>query len=317
LVLTGRADRRILSTYESERRPFARDLIDFDHKLSRQFSAKPKAADGSDGISMDDFKKAFEKGNEFASGTTVDYAQSVLIAKDGAGGGPKSKAELATNIQVGKRFKSHQVCRHAEGTAFELGDLLYMNGSFRIMVFAGDVTNAGQMERVFRFADYLDSGASVVSRYTPAGHKRDFAIEVLTVHANNREQVDMQDFPAPALFPAYDYKKIYADCETYHDGWGRVYENYGINPARGCIVVVRPDGYVALVADLEDTAVVDSYFDGFLTAPATPLGANTEPDWTFIAEQKRQRRKNASPPAASGKDVPIHIESAQPVSAFA
>lgn len=52
-----------------ERRKIAQDLIAFDHRFSRLFSGRP-ARDIMDeeGISMDSFKEAFEKGNLFASG---------------------------------------------------------------------------------------------------------------------------------------------------------------------------------------------------------------------------------------------------------
>lgn len=38
-----------------------------------------------------------------------------------------------------------------------------------------------------------------------------------------------------------DLKKIYFDDESYHHGHGHAYEQYGIDPKAGCIVVVRPD----------------------------------------------------------------------------
>lgn len=41
LVIKGIAKPSILSTYQSERRRVAQDLIDFDHRLSRLFSGKP------------------------------------------------------------------------------------------------------------------------------------------------------------------------------------------------------------------------------------------------------------------------------------
>lgn len=40
-MISGKADRRLLETYASERRPFAQALIDFDHKFSRLFSGRP------------------------------------------------------------------------------------------------------------------------------------------------------------------------------------------------------------------------------------------------------------------------------------
>ena len=68
-VVKGLSDRLILKTYQSERRRIAQDLIAFDHKFSRLFSGRPaKDIMDSEGISMDEFKDAFTKGNEFASG---------------------------------------------------------------------------------------------------------------------------------------------------------------------------------------------------------------------------------------------------------
>lgn len=68
-VINGTADRAILKTYQSERRRIAQDLIEFDHRFSRLFSGRP-AKDVMDeaGISMAEFKDAFQKGNMFASG---------------------------------------------------------------------------------------------------------------------------------------------------------------------------------------------------------------------------------------------------------
>ena len=58
-----------MKTYESERRQIAKDLIAFDHKFSRLFSGRPaKDVMDSEGISMEEFKDAFEKGHMFASG---------------------------------------------------------------------------------------------------------------------------------------------------------------------------------------------------------------------------------------------------------
>lgn len=67
--MKGQADRSILKTYQSERRRIAQDLIAFDHKFSRLFSGRPaKDVMDEEGISMNAFKTAFQKGNLFASG---------------------------------------------------------------------------------------------------------------------------------------------------------------------------------------------------------------------------------------------------------
>lgn len=69
-VVKGLNDRSVLKTYQSERRRIAQDLINFDHKFSRLFSGRPaKDVMDEEGISIAEFKEAFEKGNLFASGT--------------------------------------------------------------------------------------------------------------------------------------------------------------------------------------------------------------------------------------------------------
>ena len=80
-VVKGISSRSILKTYQSERRRIAQDLIAFDHKFSRLFSGRPaKDVMDAEGISMEEFKEAFVKGNMFASGIAVDYGASVIVA---------------------------------------------------------------------------------------------------------------------------------------------------------------------------------------------------------------------------------------------
>jgi phenol 2-monooxygenase len=129
LVVKGVAQPSILSTYQSERRRIAQDLINFDHKFSRLFSGRPaKDVLDESGVSMADFKDAFVKGNMFASGLSVDYGSSMLVAKGGdtaaQGDGTNvsssqtqitGKQELATNIKLGMRFPSYKVLNQSDG----------------------------------------------------------------------------------------------------------------------------------------------------------------------------------------------------------
>lgn len=139
------------------------------------------------------------------------------------------------------RFKSHQVVRHSEGLPLHVGDFLHSDLRFRILLFAGKATSAAQMKRIQAFADYLDSEGSVLSKYTAQGEARDAVIETITIHSNSRDEIEMADFPS-ALFPPYDYDKIYADCESYHQGHGEIYKNLGIDVEKGAVIVLRPDG---------------------------------------------------------------------------
>lgn len=42
------------------------------------------------------------------------------------------------------------------------------------------------------------------------------------------------------------------------------YEAYGIDKLKGAVVVVRPDGYVGIVAPYESIKDVEEYFAGFM-----------------------------------------------------
>ena len=47
---------------------------------------------------------------------------------------------------------------------------------------------------------------------------------------------------------------------------GGGYDTYGIDPQTGAIVVIRPDGYVGIVAPFEQLGDVDAYFRSFMVA---------------------------------------------------
>ncbi|KAJ0413345.1 FAD binding domain-containing protein [Aspergillus carlsbadensis] len=270
-VVKGLADRSILKTYESERRKIAQDLIAFDHRFSRLFSGRP-ARDIMDeeGISMDAFKEAFEKGNLFASGIAVDYCSSVIVAKDLVSNPVISRQELAPEVKLGKRMPSVKIVSQADARPWHLQERLPSNGRWRLMVFAGDVTKSQQKENIGQLGAALGSKTSFLKRYTPAGGRYDSVIEVITVHAAPRGQVDIFDFPE-AFRPydeidGWDYEKIFVDDVSYHEGHGKLYETFGIDPEKGCLVVLRPDQYVSYVGPLEDYDAVDRLFSGFMIA---------------------------------------------------
>ena len=81
-------------------------------------------------------------------------------------------------------------------------------------------------------------------------------IDVLLVHSAAREDVeilrDLDDVYHP--FDAklgWEYDKVFVDNPSYHEGDGEAYKKYGIDKAKGAVVLVRPDGYVGLVTDVD------------------------------------------------------------------
>lgn len=279
LVVKGVAQRSILKTYQSERRRVAQDLIEFDHRFSRLFSGKPaKDLMDESGVSMTEFKDAFLKGNLFASGLSVDYSASMLVAKgrSSADQGDSmigkqviGKQELAANIKLGMRMPSFKVLNQSDARPWHLQELLKSDSRFRIILFAGNVTSAVQKTRIEKFCAKLDAPGSFLRRFTPASRPIDSVIEILTLHSAKRWDVEMlRDFPN-LLHPfdkrvGWDYNKIYVDDESYHEGNGRAYENYGVDKEKGCVVVLRPDQHVGYIGEIEDVEDLGTYFDGVM-----------------------------------------------------
>ena len=282
-VVNGVCDRSVLKTYQSERRRVAQDLIDFDHRFSRLFSGRPaKDVMDEEGISMAGFKDAFVKGNMFASGIAVDYGASMVVAKEGdsteQGDGTEvlgsaqtrviSKQELATEVLVGKRMPSFKVLNQADARPWHFQELLKSNGQWRLVVFAGDVKDSAQKKKLEKLGEHLGAPGSFLRRFTPAKWKYDSVIELLSVHSAKRQETTIFDFPE-AFRPwssedGWDYWKIHADDQSYHEGFGDAYKNYGIDRTKGCSIILRPDQYVSWVGDMDDYESMDKFFSGFM-----------------------------------------------------
>ncbi|OOO07572.1 monooxygenase FAD-binding protein [Aspergillus oryzae] len=281
-VVKGYSEGSILKTYQSERRRVAQDLIDFDHRLSRLFSGRPAKDGANEGVSMEEFKNAMEKGNEFASGIVVNYGSSIIVAKEGdsveQGDGTEvaanlqrrvvSKTHLATKIDIGKRMPSFKVLNQSDARPWHLQELLKSNGRWRIIVFPGQLTQPQNMQRIQKLGDQLGSQDSFIRQYTPSDQLIDSLIEVLTVHAGPRTGVELLDLPE-AFHPfdeemGWDYWKVFVDDQSYHEGHGQAYFNYGIDPIHGAAVIVRPDQYVSWVGEVDDYEDMARFFSGFM-----------------------------------------------------
>lgn len=234
-VVRGLSNRSILKTYQSERRRIAQDLIDFDHRFSRLFSGRPaKDVMDEEGISMEAFKDAFEKGNLFASGIAVDYGASIIVAKSGSGkeqgdgtevlGDEKlrvvSKDNLATGLEVGKRMPSFKILNQADARPWHFQELLKSNGTWRVVVFAGDIRDSTQKKRLDTLGEKLGSKDSFLKWATPQGQKYDSVIQLLSCHSAPRQETTI--FDLPEVFrpwddrEGWDYWKVHVDDQVRH-----------------------------------------------------------------------------------------------------
>ncbi len=183
---------------------------------------------------MEVFKDAFEKGNMFASGLSVDYGSSVVVAKSGdstkQGDGTAvlgkeelrvvSKQDLATEIKVGMRMNSFKVLNQADARPWHFQELLKSNGTWRIVVFPGNIKKPETKKRLDELGRKLGDAGSFLNRFTPSSKRYDSVIEVLSVHSAPRQETTIFDFPEVfrpwSEEDGWDYWKVHVDDQVGH-----------------------------------------------------------------------------------------------------
>jgi phenol 2-monooxygenase len=228
----------------------------------------------SEGVDLLTFKSIFEKGNLFASGCAVDYASSLIVAKppNGANGSAEGsevlcgKQSLASKIPLGMRIPSHKILNQADARPWHLQERLPSSGAWRLLVFAGDILDPVQFARYESLGKALASPGGLIQKYKlpEALNGLETLVEIITIHSSPRVKVELPYIPE-IFHPfsaeyGWDYEKIFVDDQSYHEGHGKAYENYGIDPRSGALVIVRPDQYVSWIGDLNDVSDIERFF---------------------------------------------------------
>lgn len=263
-VLTGRSDPRLLHSYSAERQLEAKRLVETDHKWARIMSAPPDAAKGASeggGSAMPRMQQQFIDNLAFTGGLAVCYAPSAIIAT------PQYQ-HLATGQIIGKRFHSAPVVRLADAKPMQLGHVAEADARWRVYAFAGQ-DDAGQSGgALHRLCDYLENDeTSAVRRFTRDDEDMDAALDLRAIfqqpfHALDHAAMPALLRPAKGRYGLRDYEKIFCiDHKKEKD----IYAMRGIDRADGCMIVVRPDQYVAHILPLGALVDLSDFFGGVFT----------------------------------------------------
>jgi phenol 2-monooxygenase len=260
-VLRKRCPPSLLHTYSAERRAIAKELIDFDREWAALLASTHGGKEG-DGGAADPAKTQsyFVSSGRYTAGTATHYAPSILT-------GEGVYQHLAEGFVVGKRFHSAPVIRLADAMAVHLGHVVKADGRFRIFAFAAAGDPAAASSAIHRLCEFLAKGReSPVRKYTPRGEDIDAAIDVRAVFQQAHRELAIETMPALLLPPKgryglRDYEKMFcADIAGGND----IFDMRGIDREAGCMVIVRPDQYVAHVLPLDGYKELASFFDGFM-----------------------------------------------------
>ncbi len=265
-VLRGQCDPVLLHSYSAERQAIAKELIEYDREWAKMISAPLKSADGPDsnGVDPAEIQNYFVKHGQYTAGTATRYTKSSLT-------GALTHQSLATGFPIGMRFHSAPVVRLGDAKAMSLGHVARADGRWRIFAFADRSDPAAHSSSIRLLCDFLaESPDSPVREYTPDGHDIDSVIDFRAIFQQKHRDLNIGDMPALLLpckgrYGLRDYEKMY--CPDPKSGTD-IFDARGIDRERGCMIIVRPDQYVANILPLNDYKGLSAFFDAFMKSGA-------------------------------------------------
>jgi len=259
-VLQGKSQPSLLHTYSAERQAIAKELIDFDREFAKMFSAPPKES-GAEGEGVDpkEFQARFVAQGRFTAGTATRYKHSLICAES-------TFQHLAAGLSVGMRFHSAPVIRLVDAKPVQLGHAAGANGAWRIYAFADSRNPQDPASRIGALCRFLDADESPIRRFTASGADIDSVIDVRAIFQQSHRALAIDDMPTVLLprkgrFGLIDYEKMF--CPDFKAGTD-IFEMRGVDREQGCMVVVRPDQYVAHVLPLHAFHALAEFFTGFM-----------------------------------------------------
>lgn len=269
-VESGFAPRSLLSTYESERKLIAENLLDFDAKYSKLFSTRIPSAGEVAGASSNqtpaeenEFVKTFKASCEFTSGYGVAYLPNIV------NWGQEHPAqhslilpyEKGTTLRTGRTLHPATVTRVVDANEVHLEQEIPLNGSYRIYVFGGNPRKTSTALR--DLATHISNPRSFysafahkdtsVDRYHERHNPHSDFLSLCTIFNAPRSQIEIAEL-LPKVFARYR-DHVYADDiwdQRVPDAKAAAHAKMGLDEELGGVVVVRPDAYVGVVVKLEE-----------------------------------------------------------------
>lgn len=255
-VLRKRSPASLLHTYSAERQAVAKELIDFDREWAAMLSG------GGDSAAADPHavQRYFVQHGRYTAGTATQYKPALLT-------GASTNQHLAAGFQIGTRFHSAPVTRLGDGKQVQLGETLAADGRWRLLAFAGNGDTGTPESPLGKLCSFLlDSRESPLKLFTPSGADVDAVFDVRAVFQQSHHLLAVTAmpellFPKKGRYGLRDYEKAFCTLEGEKHN---IYTMRNVNKDVGCLVVVRPDQYIAQVLPLNDVAALAKFFSSFM-----------------------------------------------------
>lgn len=260
-VLRGQCPPALLHSYSAERQAIAKELIEFDREWAKMLSAPLKTSETGDGVDPKEVEAYFVRHGRYTAGTATRYTPSTLTSQP-------THAGLATGLPIGARFQSAPVIRLGDAKPVELGHVAQADGRWRLYAFADKADPSSATSRLRALCDFLASApASPLLRHTRPEKDIDAVIDLRAILQLPHRDVAVEALPSLLLprkgrLGLIDYEKVF--CPDFRSGQD-IFDLRGIDRERGCLVIVRPDQYVANIVPLDGYTALAAFFAAFMT----------------------------------------------------
>ncbi|OJA16626.1 hypothetical protein AZE42_06001 [Rhizopogon vesiculosus] len=241
--------------------------------LSENFpigNGKQRIADNDDGLSHEEFRRsimgksselpwliansAFKINSGFISGIGVHYASSAI-----ANG---KHQQCAPHLIIGERMPPQIFICAADACPCEIQDMLPSDTRFKLLFFVGYLTEE-RVRELDALSDEMKYPSCFLQKYGyPTEGIAQSMFSVITIVSGDKEDVEFTR--VPALLRPHWSNILLDDTDVTRRLGGGAYKGFGIDPSSVTLVIIRPDGYVGMIAPASALEDVDSYFAAFM-----------------------------------------------------
>ena len=274
-VLRGQASLSLLHTYSSERRAVAKELIDFDREFSQLFNTKTSPSGGrlteKQVVDPERLQSYFIKHARYTAGVEIQYSPSLIV-------GSEDHQNLAKGFVIGTRFHSAPVIRGADMRGMQLGHTITADFRWRIFIFSSAINSEVDLAKIMKLGEFLSvSNRSPVNLFTSTDSDIDSVIDVRVILQDVLdtclfEAMPQIFFPQKGKYGLRDYEKIF--CSDKSDG-NDIFNLRQINRNNGCVVLIRPDQYIAKILPLDQISKTSEFFFQFMVKQSGPKEKTT------------------------------------------
>jgi phenol 2-monooxygenase len=240
LVLQGLANPEILYTYQKERLPNVQRLINYDKDISRLMTMQlPEHWTGDPNADPNEILgTVMAEAATFSSGLGIFYEPDTFLNISSNPG--------VSTVKAGQRAPDVKLQKPATFETTRLQSETPNTATFYIALFVGDVKRTKTV-----LAEFTDAVSKLVWLHDEEG-----PIKWLSI------------FAGPGGPSAYETLGGMPFGRVFYDEDLSAHLRYGIAAEKGAVVVLRPDGWVGTVSELNGSAggSLDRYFGWFLNA---------------------------------------------------